>query len=129
MAKRTTKKPQAAIKIVRFDRKGPKLERGKPGNVLSGKPATTTRNVFTDASGQLFSGIWTSTKGKWSVRYDEDEFVYLISGKCRLTDAAGHAETFGADAAFVIPKGFTGTWETLEALKKYYVIHARQSAA
>lgn len=128
MAKATRKKAGGA-KIVRFDRKGPKLERGKPGKVLAGKPATTTRNFFTDGSGQLFSGIWSSTKGKWSVTYDEDEFIYLISGKCRLTDADGHAETFKADDAFVIPKGFTGTWETLETLKKYYVIYAPQSAA
>ena len=52
----------------------------------------------------------------------QSEFVYLISGRARLTDAEGQAETFGPGSAFVIPAGFKGSWETLETLKKYYAI-------
>ena len=39
-----------------------------------------------------------------------------------LTNADGIAETFVTGDAFIIPKGFTGTWETVEAVKKWYVI-------
>ena len=83
---------------------------------------TTTHNYFTDSTGGFFSGIWESTPGKWSCDYSKSEFVYLISGRARLTDADGHGETFGPGSAFVIPAGFKGSWETLESLKKYYAI-------
>jgi hypothetical protein len=45
----------------------------------------------------------------------------------QLTDAEGHAETFGAGSAFLIPAGFKGSWETLETLKKYYAIFERST--
>ena len=41
----------------------------------------------------------------------------------RLTDSAGKVEEYEAGNAFVIPKGFRGVWETVEAVKKFYVIH------
>jgi uncharacterized protein len=109
--------------IVRLGAKGPKAERGRPGKIVAGKPVTTTRNFSTDATGKFFCGIWTSTKGKWAIDYREEEFVYLISGKCRLIDRKGRAESFKAGDAFVIPAGFKGFWETLAPLKKYYAIY------
>ena len=93
--------------------KGPKAERGRPGKIVAGKPVTTTRNFSIDPTGKFFCGIWTSSKGKWAIEYREEEFVYMISGKCRLIDAGGRSQTFKAGDAFVIPSGFKGFWETL----------------
>ncbi len=115
----------AAVKLLRLGSNPPAAETGKPGNVLAGNPVTTTHNYFTDATGRFFSGIWESTPGKWSIDYSENELCYLIEGKARLTDAEGHAETFAAGSAFIIPAGFKGSWETLEKLKKYYAIYQK----
>jgi len=115
----------AAVKLLRLGSNPPAAETGKPGNVLAGNPVTTTHNYFTDATGCFFSGIWESTPGKWSIDYSENELCYLIEGKARLTDADGHAETFAARRAFIIPAGFKGSWETLEKLKKYYAIYQK----
>lgn len=114
---------QPAVGIVRLGARGPKAERGRPGKIVAGKPVTTTRNFSIDPTGKFFCGIWTSTKGKWAIEYREEEFVYMISGKCRLIDAAGRSQTFKAGDAFVIPSGFKGFWETLSPLKKYYAIY------
>jgi len=115
----------SAVKIIRFGANPPRPETGRPNNVITGKPTTTTHNYFTDPSGRFFSGIWESTPGKWNCDYKEDEFVYLISGRARLTDADGKTETFGPGSAFLIPAGFKGSWETVESLKKYYAIFER----
>ena len=112
----------SSAKIIRFGVQPPPPEDGRPGNVLSGDPATTTYNYFCDSTGQFFSGIWESTPGKWSCDYTESEFVYLISGRVQLVDAESHAETFGPGSAFIIPAGFKGSWEILETAKKYYAI-------
>ena len=113
----------SAVKVLRFGSNPPKPEAGRPDNILAGNPTTTTHNYFTEPSGCFFSGIWESTPGKWSCDYSENEFVYLIEGEARLTDAEGHTETFGPGSAFLIPAGFKGSWETLETLKKYYAIY------
>lgn len=112
----------SAVKVIRFGKKGPKAVKEKIGTAVSGKPATTTRNFYTDQTGKLVSGIWTSTKGKWPCHYEADEFIYLISGKVRMINAAGKAETFKAGDAWIVPCGFKGMWETVKTLKKYYVI-------
>lgn len=109
-------------KIVRFGSNPPAIETGSPSNIISGNPSTKLQNYYTDATGQFFSGIWESSPGKWRVTYGEEEFCAILAGKAILTDADGVAQTFVTGDAFIIPKGFTGSWETIEAVKKWYVI-------
>jgi phosphoethanolamine N-methyltransferase len=122
MARKVSAKSVLPVKI---GGKGPKAEKGAPSAPISGKPKTTTQNFYTDATGSFFSGIWTSTKGKWPVSYKEEEFVCLISGAAKLTAANGKSKTFKKGEAFMIPAGFTGTWETLRPIKKFYAIQDR----
>jgi len=82
----------------------------------------TTLNHYTDPTEQFFAGIWHSSVGAKTVNYTEEEVCYILEGRVRLTDEAGNAKEFGAGSAFVLPTGFKGTWETLEAIKKIYVI-------
>jgi uncharacterized cupin superfamily protein len=112
----------AAVQLVRFGANPPAVEEGKPGNVVSGEPATRLQNYFTDGTGQFFSGIWESSPGKWRVSYAENEFCGILSGSVVLTGADGRSQTFKAGDAFVVPAGFEGTWETLEPVRKWYAI-------
>jgi len=117
----------AAVQPVRFGANPPPVETGKPGNVVSGDPATRLQNYYSDGTGQFFSGIWESSRGKWPVRYAESEFCAILEGKCVLTDESGKAETFGRGDSFVIPSGFAGTWETVEPVRKLYAIFEAKS--
>jgi uncharacterized cupin superfamily protein len=45
-----------------------------------------------------------------------------VAGRARLTEAGGEAQDFGPGDAFVIPRGFEGTWETVEPVRKIYAI-------
>jgi uncharacterized cupin superfamily protein/ubiquinone/menaquinone biosynthesis C-methylase UbiE len=122
MARKVSAKATLPVKI---GGKGPKAVKAAPASPISGKPRTTTQNFYTDATGTFFSGIWTSTKGKWPVAYAEEEFVYLLSGKAKLTATNGKSKTFKKGEAFMIPAGFTGTWETLAPIRKFYAIQDR----
>ena len=42
---------------------------------------------------------------------DVDEFVYVLSGKLILTEPNGTAHEFTPGQSFVLPVGYTGTWE------------------
>lgn len=85
-----------------------------------------TYNHYTDPSKQFFAGIWQSSVGAKTVSYTEEEVCVILEGRVRLTDLEGKAKEFGAGSTFVLPAGFKGTWETLEAVKKIYVIWQAQ---
>ena len=86
------------------------------------KNTMQTYNHYTDPTEQFFAGIWHSSVGAKSVSYTEEEVCVILEGRVRLTDLDGNAKEFGAGNTFVLPAGFKGTWETLEAVKKVYVI-------
>jgi len=46
----------------------------------------------------------------------------MTSGRVVITGEDGAALTFAAGDAFVIPAGFSGTWEVLEDCTKIYAI-------
>lgn len=94
-----------------------------PDRVLKGEPKTSARNYFSDPSGQFFAGTWSSTVGKWKIDYTEHEFCHLLEGRVVITSAAdGKRWQFNAGDAWVIPAGFSGTWETVEPARKRYAI-------
>lgn len=109
--------------IVRLD--GPiSWEAGGPNadRVLAGEPAHRVWNAFTDATGQFFCGRWSSTPGKWRVRYTENELCVITAGRVTIESAAGEQQSFAAGDAFVVPAGFEGTWTVHEDCSKFYAI-------
>lgn len=106
-------------------REGVEAEESAPAaaNVVAGSPRTTVRNHYTDPRGRFFAGTWSSTVGTWRVSYTEHEFCHLLEGVVVLTAADGRAWRFAAGDAWVIPAGFTGTWETVEPARKHYAIY------
>lgn len=93
-----------------------RLARGSP------MPAQTVRNLYSDGTGRFHSGIWSSTPGAWRVAYTENELCVLTQGSVRISDDHGRTWTFGVGDCFVVPAGFAGLWEVLEAASKYYAI-------
>ena len=93
-----------------------------PEKILAGIPRARISNQYADASQQFFCGWWSSSMGKWRIRYTEHELCVLIEGRVRLESADGERLEFRAGDAWVIPAGFEGTWEVLEACKKWYAV-------
>jgi uncharacterized cupin superfamily protein len=90
--------------------------------LLAGTPRQRYANHYSDATQQFHSGVWSSTPGKWRIRYTESEFCYLTRGRVVLANQAGERWEFGPGAAFVVPAGFEGTWEVTEDCTKFYAI-------
>ena len=99
----------------------------EPGRVLEGHPAHRVWNVFTDASGQFFCGRWTSTPGKWRVRYTENELCVITAGRVTIESDTGERQSFATGDAFVVPAGFAGTWIVHEECTKFYAIFESRS--
>jgi uncharacterized protein len=80
------------------------------------------RNFFTDPSQQFFAGRWSASRGKWRVRYTENELCVMTAGRVVIESASGERLSFGAGDAFLVPAGFNGTWEVVEDCSKIYAI-------
>lgn len=90
--------------------------------LVCGSPRQTVSNYFSDSTEQFFAGRWSSTPGKWRIRYSESEFCCLTKGRVALENQAGERWEFAAGQAFVVPSGFEGTWEVIDDCTKFYAI-------
>ena len=95
-------------------------------NILAGIPRARVSNQYSAAQ-EFFCGLWSSSAGKWRVRYTEHEFCVIIEGRVRIESRAGERHDFKAGDAFVVPAGFEGTWEVTEPLKKWYSVFEPKS--
>jgi uncharacterized protein len=109
--------------IVRLDTPlEPEVSAPTADRLLAGVPEHRVWNYFTDLSQAFFAGRWAGTRGKWRVRYTENELCVMTAGRVVITSDSGERAEFGPGAAFVIPAGFVGTWEVLEDCAKVYAI-------
>lgn len=108
----------------------PAAETSRPAaeRVLEGSPEQQLCNVYADSTQQFFAGRWSSGRGKWRVQYTEHEFCHMLEGRVRIVAASGRVSEFGPGQSFVVPAGFSGTWEVIEpATKLYAIFEAAQS--
>jgi uncharacterized cupin superfamily protein len=95
--------------------------------LIAGTPELQLRNYFTDTSQQFFAGRWSASRGKWRVRYTENELCVMTAGRVTIESTSGERLSFGPGDAFVVPAGFTGTWEVTEDCTKIYAIFEARS--
>lgn len=90
---------------------------GKPAPLAAGK------EFYKGAKEGLSVGIWEGKAGILKIdSYPHDEFCVLITGELVITDAKGKSHTYGPGDTFVIPKGFSGTWDMKTTTRKYYAV-------
>ena len=113
------------IALQKFDNSGAIVEEYylPPAKLLAGNPRQCLSNRYTDATGKFSAGTWHSEVGKWKISYSEEEYCQMLAGTSIITDSTGCAITVTAGDQFVIPSGFTGTWEVVMPTRKIYVIY------
>lgn len=116
---------------IRFDLQPVEQEQDypRPDRLVKGNPRRTTWNHYTNASGEVFAGVWHSEVGAWRIAMGptEDELFFVTEGRCRLTADDGHAVECQAGQSLVIPAGFSGVFEVIEPLTKHYLIVERRA--
>jgi len=117
--------------IVDFSNRATPADRYRPAaeKILKGDPEQTVYNHYNSPCGQLNAGVWEGEPGQWRVHYTEHEYCEIVQGVSVLRDEQGQAKTLRAGDRFVIPAGFVGTWEVLEACRKIYVTFEEKTAS
>jgi hypothetical protein len=102
----------------------PTTDYPKPERLVTGNPARTTWNHYSDPTDSVHTGVWASEAGSWRIEYpaNRGEFFHLLEGEIALTDAAGTRTVYTPGDSCIIPPGFTGLFEVVRAAKKHYVL-------
>ena len=95
----------------------------RPDRLVKGNPQRLTFSLYEHP--HMNCGIWQCEVGAWNIQFaaNKQEFFQVIEGVVRLHDR--ETQTFveiTAGDAGVIPPSFVGTFEVVEAVKKYYVV-------
>ena len=79
----------------------------EPGadRLLSGTPELQVRNFFSDPTQQFFAGRWSATRGKWRVRYTENELCVMTSGRVVIESDERRAQYFRGGGCVRDPGG------------------------
>jgi uncharacterized cupin superfamily protein len=68
------------------------------------------------------TGVWECTPGPSRWQLDTNEFVHVLAGTMTVTEDGGHPVEVGPGDTLLLPKGWSGTWEIHETIRKLYVI-------
>ncbi|WER45081.1 cupin domain-containing protein [Cupriavidus sp. WKF15] len=121
----------ASVRLIDFQAAAPAPthDRPRPDRLVAGNPDRTTWTHYSARHGDFDCGIWACEPGAWRIAFPagKEEFFHVISGRLRISDDAGAANEFGPGDACVIPAGFTGLFEVLEPVRKYFVVIDREA--
>ena len=97
------------------------LENWGPLDEATG-PQMTTSGLEVWVDGEQSAGIWQCTAGPSHWTLETHEVIQLIAGRMTMTPDGGQATELGAGDMAVFPRGWTGTWEIHETVRKVYAI-------
>jgi uncharacterized cupin superfamily protein len=72
--------------------------------------------------GEKSAGIWQCTPGPSYWVQNENEVIYLLSGRMTVTPEGGEPADVKAGDIAVFPVGWKGTWDIHETVRKVYSI-------
>ena len=112
------------MSVHRLDRAEPAREDYfiAPEKLIEGNPMQSVWMQYSDPTNRFLVGTWSSEVGKWKIAYTEEEYCELLDGESVITDESGSAVTVRKGDTFVVPRGFTGTWEVVTPTRKKFVI-------
>jgi uncharacterized cupin superfamily protein len=90
--------------------------------LISGDPSFRSWIQDKSFDGKVVSAIWEATPGLTQcLKPNTYEYCYIIEGSVEISEDGGKNTIYRAGDSFGLNPGFTGTWRTLETLKKFYV--------
>jgi uncharacterized cupin superfamily protein len=98
------------------------LEDWGPLAEATGAPMQTRGVQLWAGDGDTESGIWECTPGPSAWHLEQHEMVVILSGRMTVTDAAGTRTDLAAGDCMLFPRGWSGTWDIHETVRKAYVL-------
>jgi uncharacterized cupin superfamily protein len=85
-------------------------------------PEMTTSGLEIWVDGEQSGGIWQCTAGPSHWTLETHEVIHLVAGRMTVTPDGGEAAELNAGDMAVFPRGWSGTWDIHETVRKVYSI-------
>jgi uncharacterized cupin superfamily protein len=82
----------------------------------------TTAGAVVWVDGEASGGIWECSSGPSYWTLETHEVIHLVAGRMTCTPDGGEPTEIGAGDMAVFPKGWSGTWDLHETVRKVYAI-------
>jgi len=100
----------------------PRENEPMPERLISGAPKFKTWAQDEAKDGTVLTGVWEATPGVTkSIKGETFEFCHILAGVVEITPDSGEPVIYRAGDSFVMKPGYTGTWKTIETVRKIYV--------
>ena len=98
---------------------------------VKGNPRRSTTEYFANAGHGVRSGLWSSEVGAYRIAFPmtKHEVFHVLSGQVQVLADGGAAVSFGPGQTGVLPAGFHGIFEIVEAASKLYVVTEQPAKA
>jgi uncharacterized protein len=115
--------PNNLLVTFKLDQLGEPREYRPPADrVLEGDIVCRSWDVDSAKDGKVRAGVFESTPGvNRSIKGDTWEFCLILSGVAEITEDGQPPVTYRAGDCFIMKPGYTGTWRTLETVRKVWV--------
>ena len=101
----------------------PRVQNDISASIVSGQPVHHAEVKFNAHGGKVRSGIWESTAGEFTARYDGIvEFCHILEGEASITTDNGDEIVVSAGDGFVLDAGLSTTWKVDKFVKKHFMI-------
>jgi len=112
-------------------RNGQDLEPMNPWPAEMERSSTVAHTAGTWFDGQEITAL-VYEAGDGMIKFTDlpyDEFVFVLNGTTVLTTDGGKPQEFHSGDSFVVPRGWTGTWEFRKAYRELIVFEKKSLAA
>ncbi|WP_344751832.1 cupin domain-containing protein [Gryllotalpicola koreensis] len=91
---------------------------------LSGEILVRSAVAFANDTRTIVSSIWESDPGtsRWEF-LTRGEIVHILAGRMVVTQDGGAPVELTAGSVAYYPIGWTGVWEVIEPVRKFYVVY------
>jgi len=94
-----------------------------PGRLIAGTPEFRTWSMGAAPQTFLDAGLWLATPGTFrSIKQETWEIFTLLEGVVEITEDGHPPVTYRAGDTVVLGPGFTGVWNTVETVRKVFVL-------
>lgn len=90
------------------------------GEPVGALPLQTDKGFFSE--GNMITGTWECEPGTLKLDLDVTEFCHLLKGHWKFTSESGEVTEVRAGDSWVFPKGWKGTAEVIETVRKVYMM-------
>jgi uncharacterized protein len=98
------------------------LEDWGPLAEATGEPMQTSgTTLWSDGDQEV--GVWECTPGPSYWTLETNEAIHILSGRMTVTPDGGQSLDIGPGDCAVFPRGWRGTWQIHQTIRKLYVLY------